>query len=386
MHFGALRRMVLGAATLALIAAASWAVLLALRPPDSAEYWLRVADAREAAGEPAGDALGRALAASPLNARAWIRAGLAAEMAGDLPRAERCLLRAADASRMYEPAWTLANFYFRRNNPREFRRWMTRAAEMSYGDLRPLFDLAWRIGDDPAAILQALPPEGAAARAYLDYLTAADRLDAAQAAAARLCERASRDDRDALLRYVNRMLDAGRAPAALEAWNALCRRGALPYPPLEAGRAVTNGRFAREPLDAGFDWRLPRPHGIASAWSESPAHVRVWFSGKQPERCETLAQIVPVVPGRSYRLSYEYQTRGIRPGTGLAWTVYGAGGTILARAADLSSDDWKAKSASFTVPPATHAVRLALLYQRSPGTVRIEGEAALRSVSLEELP
>ena len=356
--------------------------------PGNAEYWLRLANIREAAGEVPGDAVERALAANAQNAELWVRVGLRAEMDGDLARAERCLLRAAHVSRLYEPAWTLANYYFRRDNAAEFWRWVRRAAERSYGDRRALFHLAWEMAADGETVARAIPPGGVVACQYLDYLLERNRLDAAQAAAGRLCEHAVAEDRDALLRYVNRMLEVGRRDAALAAWNALCGRGLMPYEALDAaqGKMLTNGHFTRAPLDAGFDWRMPQPAGVSTAWSEKPPYLRISFSGKQPERCEVLAQVAPVVAGRSYRLRFDYQTRGIQAETGLRWKIYGAAaeGDLPVRAPQLSSEEWKTESAWFTAPAGTGWIRLALIYERMPGTTRIEGAVTLRAIALEE--
>ena len=44
------------------------------------------------------------------------------------------LHEAARVDRTFDPRWTLANYYFRRQNWDEFWKWMRAAAEMSYGD------------------------------------------------------------------------------------------------------------------------------------------------------------------------------------------------------------------------------------------------------------
>ena len=61
--------------------------------------------------------------------------GLAKERAGDFEGAARDLLRAAEVDRQYLPAWTLANFYFRRGDRPAFRNWVRRSAELAPGDL-----------------------------------------------------------------------------------------------------------------------------------------------------------------------------------------------------------------------------------------------------------
>ena len=112
--------------------------------------------------------------------------------------------------------------------------------------------------------------------------------------------------------------------------------------------------------------------------------MRITFAGKQPERCEVLQQIAPVRPGANYRLTFEYQTAGIQPETGLRWKVFGdnSGVELRVRATDLSSREWRESAAEFTAPPQSQVVRLALNYERLRGTARIEGDVWLRNLRL----
>jgi Tfp pilus assembly protein PilF len=68
--------------------------------------------------------------ARPRSSSAWIDTGLAAEEAGDYAGAERSLLEAARIDRQHLPAWSLANFYFRRGDPASFWPWARRAAAL----------------------------------------------------------------------------------------------------------------------------------------------------------------------------------------------------------------------------------------------------------------
>jgi tetratricopeptide (TPR) repeat protein len=359
--------------------------------PLNAEYWVRRADLFKATEAPARDALQRAAALDASDASIWIRAGLQAEAVGDFERAESSLLRAARLSRQYEPRWTLAGYYFRREDEGHFWPWAKSALEVSYGDRRPLFDLCWGITESPALILKnAIPPVRAVQRDYMVYLVAQKRLDAAETVGRIIEAGAIPTDRDALLQYVNGMLDAHRWDSALTAWNGLCARKIIPYNVLEPGRGIslTNGAFQSEFLGMGFDWRSPPTGGVATLRQESPAALRITFSGKQPERCEVLRQLAPLLAGTGYRLYFEYRTSGINPQTGLQWTAYDAwsGAETPVVSPHFSSQQWTSATASFTVPkvpPNPRALFLALTYVRTPGTTRIEGEVWLRNVRLE---
>jgi tetratricopeptide (TPR) repeat protein len=359
--------------------------------PLNAEYWLRRADSVKSTEAPARDALQRAAALDPSDASIWIRAGLQAEAAGDFERAEYSLLRASRLSRQYEPRWTLAGYYFRREDAGHFWPWAKSALEVSYGDRRPLFDLCWGFTRSPDLILnKAIPPVRAVQRDYMLYLLAQKRLDAAETVGRIIEAGVIPADRDPLLQYVNGMLDAHRWDSALTAWNGLCGRKLIPYDVLEPGRGIslTNGAFQSEFLGMGFDWRSPATSGVSTLRQGPPAALRIIFSGKQPERCEVLQQLLPLLAGTGYRLYFEYQTSGINPQTGLQWRAFDAWSRaeVPVVSPHLASQNWTSATASFTVtrvPPNPRALLLALTYVRAPGTTRIEGNVWLRNVRLE---
>ena len=357
--------------------------------PENARYWLHWADLKEQAGEHPGNAYERAMAANPGDAEVRIRAGLRAEMDGEYGRAEGLLLEAARLSRQYQPRWTLANFYLRRGNGNEFWRWTRSALDWSYGDRTPLFRLAWEMTDDADTILRrAVSQDAGVLGAYLGFLMATGRLDAAQGCAARLSAVAGKANRATLLLFTEQMLNRRRLEPALKVWNGLAARKLLPYAPLDAaaGRVLTNGDFGEAPLGQGFDWRLPAPRGVFPSTSDKPGLLRLAFSGKQPERCEVLAQWVPVAPGRRYGLGFEYRTEEMAGETGLAWKVSdGAGGGELAAGEpQAAAPEWRKGGLRFATPAGTRWIRLALWYGRVPGTTRIEGRFWLRQVALEE--
>lgn len=355
--------------------------------PGNELYRLMAAGQLDERGEDDTSALEGALAVNPNDASAWIQLGLRAERFQELARAERCLLAAASASRQYEPRWTLVNFYFRHDNPEAFWRWAPEAVRISYGDRRPLFQLFWRVSQNPEQILRAFPDEpnggrqlAEAQRDYLRFLLGEKKLDAAQALAARIRSRPQPDDAPALLDFCNAMLDAKLAGPALETWNVLCARKLIPYQPLgpQRGASLTNGNFRPDSPAAGFDWRVNSLPGVSIVRTGS--YLRATFSGKQPEACEILWQYVPLEPGRRYELQFDYQTRDARPRSGLRWKVMGGNGQVSAESADLASDDWKHETFGFTADASL--VRLVLWYQRMPGATRIEGSISLRSAAL----
>jgi tetratricopeptide (TPR) repeat protein len=318
-------------------------------------------------GEASAPLLERAAVAAPLSSAPRIRLGLAAETRGDFPAAERWLLEAARVDRQFEPRWTLANFYFRQARPDEFWKWMRAALEVSYGDRTPAFDLCWRFSQDAREILErAIPDQPDVLGGYVSYLLDQHR-SSAGSVAVRLA--AMRDPAyTALLEAAcDALLDAGNADDAREVWRLLGH-------PAPGG--ITNGDFARPPVNHGFDWRLLESPGVTHIHLD-PSGQRILLSGKQPESCDLLRQIIAVENGKQYDLRWEARTHEIALPSGIEWSIAGRHATVA------SAEDWQKGVVSFT--PTAALVPITLGYRRPTGQPRAEGFIEIRSVSLQEV-
>jgi len=143
--------------------------------------WLRVSNL--ASDESSTDQLQAVVRLNPLLSPAWIALGLDAEADGDLAGAEADLLQAERVDRQYVPAWTLANFYFRRGDLVKFWPWAERTATLTFDDYRPLLRLADALEPSPKAVVARLGRRRRLVRAYMDLLIGAGRLEEAQSLA-----------------------------------------------------------------------------------------------------------------------------------------------------------------------------------------------------------
>jgi tetratricopeptide (TPR) repeat protein len=342
--------------------------------PAVAVFSERLADRRDELG---GDGLPdwrRAAALDPENPERRMRLGVRAELAGDYPMAERSLLAAAARSRLYQPKYLLAQYYFRRQNEAQFWPWAHAALEASWGDAAPVFELAWRMRGDAAWLSANLvPPRREMARQYLAYLTNRERWDAAAAEARQILPAAEGADLACLLAYGEARLARGDAAEAAEIWNALCRRRLLALAPLDpAGdRLVTNGDFLQAPSGRGFDWRLVEQRGVSAA--ADSGELRVGFTGRQPERCLIAWQYVPTAPDTRYRLRWEARAGLGEPARGIAWVVSDA---------ELGAES--AYSQEFLA--GRDLTRICLIYQRPSGSARLEDTVWIGHVRLERAP
>jgi tetratricopeptide (TPR) repeat protein len=322
------------------------------------------------------EALTAAAKANPRASSAWIELGLLAEGSGNTAEAERDLNHAAEVDRQYQPAWTLANYFFRHGNADRFWPAAARAAALAYDDPRPLVDLCDRMEPNPARALVRLGPSPRIERSYLDLLISKNRLESAAEFARSIPSHRSPQDDAHLSDLMERLIAADNENAAIEIWNRLGK-----FAPLQPGRGaiLTNGGFATAPSGSGFDWRLVTTDGITSRWSSSGFGFT--FSGSEPDQSTLLEQWVPL-DARRYRLTVEYRTDGMPPLTGLHWMVL-PGDAAGSESPTLSAlTEYEERRWTFA-PAHSGLARLRLVYRREPGTLRAEGHAQVRGVRLE---
>ncbi len=333
-------------------------------PTPAAELEQMLAEADPAR---ATEAYQRAVGVNPRASAAWIDLGLLEERDGHLPSAEQALRQAAIVDHQLLPAWTLANFYFRRADQRQFWQWADRSAALTYDDFRPLLGLCDQFETDPARMLAHFQDPRRLRQHYLDFLIGEKRLDAAQQVARGMSGERTNDP--LLIDLADRQLRAGNARSAIEMWNA--SSGFSPIEPSD-GRILTNGDLARAPLNLGFDWRLGQVPGIAQTWR--PSELTFTLSGSQPEACVLLEQAIYLVR-RPFRLRFDYTTGRTSP-TGIHWALDNVEGPPI----DASSQ-WR--PGSFTLPRADGLKSLKLFYRRDPGTTRTQGRLEIRNLRLE---
>jgi hypothetical protein len=169
-------------------------------------------------------------------------------------------------------------------------------------------------------------------------------------------------------------------------WNELCRRRLLPHTALapEHGHSLTNGHFVAPPSSLGFDWRIVPWAGVTVVPVATPPALRIVLSGEEPESCELLTQLLPVEPGRSYRLAYEFRTPGVASASGLRWRIYAVPDNreLSDAPPQLAGETWTRQELRFAVPDSRLA-RLVLEYRKAPDAARLEGSLWLRQISLD---
>jgi tetratricopeptide (TPR) repeat protein len=347
--------------------------------PDGWEYYMRLAQFDQAHAQ---DDLETSLHLNPYDAQADIELGLQFEADGDYARAEKQLLEAYNVDHTYLPRWSLANYYFRRDNIPAFWHWARSAAYMPSDDIASLLDLCWRVSPDPATLTRALLNEKPEfLRQYMSFLLGRDQPAAVAAIAPHLVRAGDpQSDLGLFLSVINQLITRNDSAAANAVWNLLvAQKWAF------ADKTIpNNASFGRAPLAVGFDWSLPEYPGLHS-WP-GPAGLETEFTGTEPEDCVIAEQAVTLAPGR-YAMSYVYRTSDISPDTGIRWQIFNpVSKTLLAESPDLSSNDLKYSSFGFIVPPDVPLLRLRLYYKRTIGTTHVSGSLDVQSTQIQSLP
>ncbi len=360
------------------------ATRLAMRlMPANAAYPTQLADELYASDpSEAKSLLLKAVKLNRYDAASWVQLGLLSEAGNDLPQAEHALLQAASVDSTFLPSWSLTNFYFRRQNDARFWYWARKAAQMVPDDATPLFRLAWYVNPNAQEIENRLEMNRPAVEGqFVNFLLTQGDPEAVTEAASHLLRTSNRESTETLLGACDWLLERKRPDLALALWNGLATRTSYPW--LGPDSPVTNGNFGKSPLSHGFDWHLKPVEGVSSFLNENPNALGFEFSGEEPDSFLLLNQTAPVHGKTTYALTVDYGTAGIPAGSGLVWQVTDARtGALLARTASLASEQGGTVTSCFTTTEETGFVNLSLLYQRQPGTVRVEGKLALKAVRL----
>jgi hypothetical protein len=184
----------------------------------------------------------------------------------------------------------------------------------------------WRRPDDAAIVWQALPPE-------------------------------RQDDPTLRLSFIDFLINNNQISLARDLWQPLADPSGITHPGFE------------EPLtQKGFDWRFSNRKG---EWiiqqTGYPFHggqkaLEVLFTGQTNPNFSGLSQVVPLLPGRPYRLSYWWKAREITSDQGPFMDVTGKGCKGLYQKGPMivDTEEWTQVSLEFDVPEGCDGVVVCL--------------------------
>ena len=332
--------------------------------PDKAEYLSRLAT-------PA--SLNRATELNPWDSSSWVELGLLAERDQNYSQAEALLLRAAHVDRQYQPRWSLANFYFRRQAGPAFWTWAKKTIALAHTDPLPIFHLCGRMDEDGLLIDRVSIQDPSMQAAYFDYLLGQNRPDLLQPAIRHVLENGRTADVPLLMQAAEQILGARRDAEAIQLWRRLALQSMLPWPADDSTNLLSNSKFSAKPTGQAFDWRLVHSDGVDFSLHQG---LDIDFTGEQPEPIQLLTQVVPSGGGVKYELKSDYHAPNLN---GLAWYILDARTGRFLQSGDINS------RLTFETPPHCRLVDIALRYYRPIGSTRIKGTLTLQSVTLRKL-
>jgi len=336
--------------------------------------------------------LKRAVELNPFDYESLIQLGLTSEMnLGDAKAAENYFLKAAAVNHMYEPKWTLANYYFRHDNATEFFRWANETLKISPYDGGPVFTQMWLLSQDAQRLSAVVPDRPRALIQYTWFLANNQQYSAITPIVQRLVRIVGTDDprgwgRDDLIASsLDRVLASGDLHDALQIWTTLRDGRWISQGVPDANHPLTNGDFRWHFYNHGFDWLPLETEGVRVDQLLDEPSIDVSLSGYQPEHCQILRQYVAVEPGFLYKLQWKAEASGVPAGMGIAWHLHAANGDV---GGDIVSGDLlnKPQVWEFVATPNVNGFVLTLEYNRPSGQVRPTGRITLRSVTMDREP
>ncbi len=309
---------------------------------------------------------------------AWVKLGEVEAAQGNLPEAG-AILDYVDrlTGDVYRWKWSQAMMALKLGAQDVFLRNINGLIPVDQNRQSALFVLDNQFNGNVREVLPLLDADNLAH--YLDWLMRTRRVEDARMVWAAM-DKAQQEDPQRRIRYIHFLLGNKQVAAAKQVWQQ---------------EGISNPGFEQEFANRGFGWRAINPkHGHWKIKRALVPEVRsdftaqVWFAGKENVNFYHLYQIVPVEPGKSYRLSYEWRSMNITTDQGPFVEVYGFQCKGLHKKGPMmrGTEMWRTETIAFEVPEGCEAVVVRL--RRVPSRrfdSKIEGRVWLDNFGLVEV-
>jgi hypothetical protein len=343
---------------------------------------------------------------NPFNSAVLMAIGLREELRGNIAGAETWLVRATTVDHQFKPAWTLANFYYRRGRPEKSWPLIRQILELDplRFDPAPVFELCWNeLGGDEAGhevdaarkILKLIPARDQRPIQFLQFLVRTKRIAAAREAwpgALAIVRSGNAEEAATLTEFADFLAGTDRVADAVTVWNQLVERGIFEAKALNPakGTSISDPEFQFPAIGKAFGWRVVDVPGVFVGKFEGS--LRMEINGDEPENLQVLSVVAPVLSGTHYRLRWKVDGSGLKTprDPGFAFQVGPdqvapdqVGGASTQCGPLLSGGEGECDFVSSGNAGNVGKVRLNLRYVRVPGTTRISGVMQILSVHLE---
>ncbi len=221
-------------------------------------------------------------------------------------------------------------------------------------------------------------------KVFLDELMRLKEPDAALLLWEKMRQEGPAPEENLQLRICQFLLDCGRVQNAKMLWCEWKGNGCL---------GVYDGGFEHEPLNSAFGWRLAtNPDFLIERTSEGQykgnwcLHLR--FSGKKNLNLNQSLQVVPVEPGRPYRLRFARKAGNLTTQSGVFMEVigYGCEGLHVQSEPVTGTTGWIEEQLDLPIPRKCEAITLLIRRNESlKFDCNISGDYWLDAVEMETL-
>jgi tetratricopeptide (TPR) repeat protein len=326
---------------------------------------------------------------NPTNSQVWLALARAYQDLGMTAKAEHAIRRTIYLDRNNPNLiWEAAVFFLRQNEASDAIQTFRRYIYMIPSDQENVYSLCFALGVTPEMMINALVPESYNFyRRYLSFVMSNKLIGASAEAWKKL--KAFNPERKDYLEYCDFLISSGELEEARSVWNEFAKTYDI-TDKRPSDEMLWNGDFEIPIEDGGFDWKIGSYDGVRIfidkdiRWTGF-ASLNVNFNGKTNPGLYIARQIVPVSPGRKYKLSGYVRTQGITTLNGIVIEASGFLCDPFVKKTEpvTGTSLWKKIELEFTTPRKCEAVGIGIKREHS-GKLdnKINGDAWIDSFSL----
>lgn len=336
----------------------------------------------------------RAVELNPYNAVYWLNLARAYEGQGR----SREALRAALTARRNDPsdpalAWAVGNFYANSGAVRPaLQAW--KQAIVGNATYAPLaFELGWKLAPDSSVLLENLIPDRTQLDFwFLDFLLR-KRVGDPAPVWNRIVRRGTPFPPAWAKNYLDLFISRNDSVTARKLWEEFLRV-AVPNRTIDPANLVYNGGFEEELLGVGFGWRWMDTDCASLVLDNSLAYegrrsARIDFDGTKNLHFAHFYQIIPVEPGRRYKVTTFLRAQEITSSSGPRLRVtdfQNMGFLNISGTPVFNTGRWVEERLEFVAPPPTRLVAVGIWRPSSTRfSPQIRGSVWLDNVRMEEV-
>lgn len=364
---------------------------VALAPGD-AEYHNLLCRSRLFSTKDPANALGECQKAADLNpyrSSIWLDLAHAYYLTGNIPFNDAAIHRAPSVdSSTPDTILNVANFLMIHNNVSAALKQFAIVLHKDPSFVPATLNTPWRSVNDVNRIQGMLPKTPAAYLEFVRILDAASEFDQAGQVWSSLMEMNGDFDYRQSLFYIDDLIQAGRSEQSYEAWRQLGERSQELHAYFQPGNLVINGSFAKEILNAGFDWRY-NPNALVDLTLDSAdthaggRSLRLTYSAADGNA--GIFQYIAVHPHARYRMSAWVKSEDLEAANGPTLALLDAVSHMsVAYTQDtIGTTSWHPIEAELTTGPATNLLVLSIV--RTSGKTAIWGKFWIDDIRMEPL-